>query len=74
MRLKRIWGRERKEEDLMIKIVLGSRIFFFECAENARVFATFMMLERMGEEKERKRTLEDDSYKVLNLAFLFSCF
>ena len=25
-----------------------------------------------GEEKERKRTLKDDSCKVLNLAFLFS--
>lgn len=39
----------------MIKIVPGSRHFFFECAENAWAFGTFMMLERMGEEKERKR-------------------
>ena len=58
----------------MIKIVSGSRHFSFRYAKNARVFGTFMMLERMGEEKERKRTLEDDSCKVLNLAFLFNCF
>ena len=46
---------KRKEEDLMIKIVLGSRIFSFRYAENARFFGTFRGLERIGEGKERKR-------------------
>ena len=46
---------ERKEEDLMIKIVLGSRIFSFRYAENAKVFGTFRGLERIGEGKEGKR-------------------
>ena len=32
MRLKRIWGRERKEEVFIIKIVLGSRIFLLDVA------------------------------------------
>ena len=58
----------------MIKMLPGSRFFSFRCAENAWVFGTFRGSERIGEGKERKRTLKDDSCKVLNLAFLFGCF
>ena len=49
-----MWGGERKEEVLIIKMLLGSRHISFRYAENARVFGTFRGLERMwgGEGKE----------------------
>ena len=45
---------EGKEEDFIIKMLLGSRIFSFRCGENTRFFGTFRGLERIGEGKERK--------------------
>ena len=48
-------GGKRKEENLMIKMVPGSRHFSFRYAENAWVFGTFRGLEGMkgGERKEK---------------------
>ena len=68
---------ERKEEDFIIKIVLGSRIFSFRCGENARFFGTFRGLEGIleGERKEEdlKQEYTDKSMVAAGFTFLFIC-
>lgn len=45
---------ERKEEDLIIKMLSGSRLFFLRMCRECEVFGTFRGLEKMkgGERKE----------------------
>ena len=75
--MERISEGERKEEDLIIKMFPGSRIFSFRYADNTRVFGTFMMLERMwgGERKEEvlKQEYTDKNMMAAGFTFLFIC-
>ena len=70
--------KEGKEEDQWSGYISKSKhvsgLTSFKYAEKTRVFDTLEMKRDEGDRMKRKRTLQEKSYKVLNLAFLFGCF